>query len=142
MEENLQNINTSTQDNIAEKKREIQEQLVIFNDNTSSIKKVVEKLVTKNNLDVYNKLGNNSESTFKLIEGIPSKDVVDTGMTDQVMSSLKDFRETIIVLKDYKNNLDIYNKEVLGETPTPGQNKTYELSNVPTVPNLINEDAA
>ncbi len=142
MEENLQIIDTSTQDDLVEKKRDIEEKLLTFNNNVASIKKVAEKLVTKNNEDVYNKLGMNSEKTFEIVEDIPSIDIVDTGMTGQVMSSLTDFRSTMNVLKDYKNNLDIYNKEVLGETPTPGQNKTYELSSIPTVPNLSNEDVA
>lgn len=142
MDENLQNINASTQDDIVEKKRDIEEKLLTFNNNVASIKKVAEKLVTKNNEDVYNKLGDNSEKTFEIIESIPSKDIVDTGMTEQFMSSIIIFRSTMVELKNYKINLDNYNKEFFGETPMPGQNKTYELSSIPTVPNLSNEDVA
>lgn len=76
-----------------------------YYDQLADIQKVVDKLITKQNADVYNKIGTKTEILFNSISKI---DVKSAPVEDirTLIDLLKKLRETCITLSEYKKYLE------------------------------------
>ena len=111
-----------------------------FHDQLANIQLVVDKLVTKQNASVYNKIGTKIEVLFNAIDAIDMKSAPVEEIRN-LIDLLKKLRETCITLSSYKQYLMSVLPQTVDKLEGATQTQTSEVDVTPQVqevnPNLL-----